>query len=106
MNDNTRFHGLDRAVLRGHTSPGLQAHERYAGEQEIVLLGAAQAGLFFRAIREGKQLTRQFVAEMSSMSTQSVKRLERGGVATSLQTAIDVGSALDCEVVIRRKVPT
>lgn len=103
MSEQSRFHGLDQHVLRGQTTPDLHAHQRFAGINEVELLGAADAGLFLRAIREGKGLPRSFVAELASMSKQSVRRLERGGIATSLQTTIDVGSVLGCEVIIRRK---
>lgn len=81
MIDNNRFRGLDRAVL----------------------LGGADAGLFLRQVRERQQISRQFVAERVGMSKDTVKRLERGRPCTTLQTAIDVGSVLGCEIEIRQK---
>lgn len=102
MTEN-RFNGLDRHVLRGGVSATIHDHHRYAGQSSVVLNGAADAGLFLRSVRERKGLTRQFVADLMSMSKDTIKRLERGRPCTSLQTAIDGCSVLGCEVVIRVK---
>jgi DNA-binding XRE family transcriptional regulator len=102
MTDN-RFNGLDRHVLRGAVSPNIHDHHRYEKQDSVVLRGAADAGLFLRAIRERKGLTRQFVAELMSMSKDTVKRLERGRPCTTMQTVIDGCTVLGCEVEIRVK---
>lgn len=102
MTEN-RFNGLDRHVLRGGVSAAIHDHHRYEGKNSVVLHGAADAGLFLRAVRERKGLTRQFVAELLSMSKDTVKRLERGRPCTTMQTVIDGCSVLGCEVEIRVK---
>ena len=104
MIDNNRFRGLDRAVLGG-AGNRQSVHHRFVGQDKAVLRGGADAGLFLRAIRESKGISRQFVADVVDMGYSSIKRLEIGRPCTTLQTVIDVGSVLGCEVEIRLKEP-